>query len=241
VPECGAAIPLEADMRWRFWIRAVVVVLVALVEPAQATAQAGSGDAAPAIKRFDATAYLAWFGADRGGVGGDTYRDWFSTSLAGAAVGHYWTEHLKTEVEYSATGEDRLTSVQQELLDSRTTAYTYRNHYYRFRTITVLQSWQFLHNAWVHPFVGAGVDVIRESRRVEGRRQIVISSPIGQPGFGSETLPESHEASVVTHLVLATGFKAYFARHGFFRTDLRGGIGSGLDEFTWRFGVGLDF
>jgi hypothetical protein len=229
-------------MGWRSCSRAAIALCVAtFIDPIGAAAQSGAGDATAPLKRFDATAYLAWFGADRGGIGGETYRDWFSTSLAGVAIGHYWTEHLKTEVEYSTTGEDNLISSEQERVDARTTRYIYREHYYSFRTFSVLQSWQFLHNAWVHPFVGAGVDVSRESRRVEAYRQTFNSSPAGPPGNVNEELPEVQSTSIVPHLVLATGFKAYFARHGFFRTDLRAGIGNGLDEFTWRFGAGFDF
>lgn len=227
-------------MCWRS-CSCAMVLFATLLKPANAEAQGLAGEAPAPAKQFDATAYIAWFGANRGDIGGDTYRDWFSTALAGGAIGHYWTEHLKTEVEYSATGEDRLTSSEQENLENRATRYTYREHYYRFRTITVLQSWQFLHNAWVHPFVGAGVDVSRESRRVEGRRQIIGNTPSSPPGFSTEQLPDSHSSRTVSHLVLATGFKAYFARHGFFRTDVRAAVGNGLDELTWRFGAGLDF
>lgn len=218
-----------------------VAMAMLLSAVASAPAAGQTADTNAPARRFDATAYVAWFAADRGDVGGDTYRDWFSTALGGAGVGYYWTEHLKTEVELSATGEDRLTSAEQEPIDSRLTRYTYRDHYYRFRTLSVLQSWQFLHNAWVHPFVGAGLDVIRESRLVEGRRQTFISSPVGASGIATEILPEMRGTRWISRPVALAGFKAYFARHGFFRTDVRAGIGSGLDEVTWRFGVGFDF
>ena len=36
------------------------------------------------------------------------------------------------------------------------------------------------------------------------------------------------------------GFKAYLAERGFFRTDLKVGVRSGVDRVIWRAGFGID-
>ena len=220
----------------------IVMGLAALLGVASgAAAQPPAGPEGSPSRRFDATAYAAWFAANRGDLGGDTYRDWFSTPLGGAALGHYWTPHVKTEVELATTGEDRLTSGEYQSLGGGRSQSTFREHYYRSRTLDLLQSWQFLDNAWVHPFVGGGLHVVRESRRVEGRRQTYGGSPVGTPGITTEPLPTSSETVWGARVLVMTGFKAYFARHGFFRTDVRVALGSDVTDVMWRFGVGADF
>jgi hypothetical protein len=216
-------------------------IISILLIPTGVAAQSASSDAAAALKHFDAAAYVAWFGGNRGGVGGDTYRDWYSTLLGSAGVGYYWTEHLKTEVELAVTGRENLVSSENQRLDTFATRYVYRDHNYQVRTLSIVQSYQFLHNAWVHPFLGAGLDLDWEERTVDGRVQIIRSSPGGVAGFSSEPLPREARTLLIPRGVVVAGFKGYLVRHGFFRMDLRASLAKGLDQVAWRFGFGWDF
>jgi hypothetical protein len=216
---------------------AVIIILFAAT-PAGAQS-ASESDTAP--RRFDAAGYVAWCGGNRGGIGGDTSRDWYSTRLESAGVGYYWTEHLKTEVEVAATGRENLVSSDGPRRDAAVTRYVSRDHHYQLRTLSLVQSYQFLHNAWVHPFVGAGLDLDWERRTVEGRVQTIPNGPGPGPGYSSEPLPREERTLLIPRGVALAGFKAYVARYGFFRMDVRASLAGGLDQVAWRFGLGWDF
>ena len=117
----------------------------------------------------------------------------------------------------------------------------YRNHSYRMHTLSLVQTYQFRHNEWVHPFIGAGLDLDWERRTVDGSVQ-VIDSRGDQPIFferaaATRNAPPLHRARVSA----IAGFKAYVARNAFLRTDLRASVTDGLDQVAWRFGFGWDF
>ena len=205
---------------------------VAFPQTTPTTSSAGTG--------FDATGYVAWLGGNRGGVGGDTFRDWFSTGLWGAGIGRYWTEHLKTEAEVTSTGRGTLVSFEQVPGAEPFSRAVYRNHAYRLHTLSLVQSYQFRHNAWVHPFAGAGLDIDWERRTTDGSVQSVDS--VGDRVIvTSDPLPREEHTEVIARAVAIVGCKAYLARHAFLRTDVRASIHDGVDYVAWRFGLGWDF
>ncbi len=122
---------------------APAIIITFLFIPTGAHAQSAASESEATATRFDAAAYVGWFGGNRGNVGGDTYRDWYSTLLGSGGVGHYWTEHLKTEVEVAVTGRGNLVSFEEQPSDLFVTRYAYRDHHYRVRTLSLVQSYQF--------------------------------------------------------------------------------------------------
>jgi hypothetical protein len=224
---------------YRRMVVAAVIVSI-LLTPTAARAQAAIAEPNTAADDFDAAVYVAWFGGKRGNIGGDTFRDWYSTLLGSAGVGHYWTEHLKTEAELAVTGRGNLVSFEDQHREPFVTRYVYRDHTYQLVTLSLVQSYQFRQNAWVHPFVGAGLDIDWERRAVEGSVQVTDSSG-SEPVFSSEPLPRETHTGVIARAVAVTGFKAYVARNAFFRMDLRASVTDGLDQVAWRFGFGWDF
>ena len=113
---------------------------VALVATASLTPVVASGQTTPttsgAATNFDATGYVAWLRGNRGSIGGDTFRDWFTTGLWGAGIGHYWTEHLKTEAEVTSTGRGTLVSFEPVPGAEAFSRAIYRNHGRRRSTST---------------------------------------------------------------------------------------------------------
>jgi hypothetical protein len=217
---------------------------VALVATASLTPVVASGQTTPttsgAATNFDATGYLAWLRGNRGGIGGDTFRDWFTTGLWGAGIGHYWTEHLKTEAEVTSTGRGTLVSFEQVPGAQPFSRGIYRNHAYRLHTLSLVQSYQFRHNEWVHPFAGAGLDIDWERRTTDGSVQSIDSVGDGVI-VTSDPLPREERTEVIARAVAIVGCKAYLARHAFLRTDVRASIHDGVDYVAWRFGLGWDF
>jgi hypothetical protein len=219
---------------------AAPVIAAILLAPIAARAQSASAEPSATAADFDAAVYVAWFRGNRGDVGGDTFRDWYTTHLWSAGIGHYWTEHIKTEAEFGVTGRGNLVSFEDLHGEPFVSRAVYRNHSYRIHTLSLVQTYQFRHNAWVHPFVGAGLDLDWERRTVDGSVQ-VIDSRGDQPIFSGEPLPpETHRRFIARAMAIA-GFKVYVARNAFLRTDLRASVTDGLDQVAWRFGLGWDF
>lgn len=224
------------------WLRLVPVFVVPILSfPAAALAQASASAPVAAAEeaRFDAAGYVAWFHANRGGIGGQTFRDWFSTPRLSVGIGHYWTEHLKTEAELAITGQGRLVSFEELESEPRVSRYLYRDHTYRVSTLSLVQAWQFRRNAWVHPFLGAGLDVDWERRTVETSLQ--VSDDRAEPAFTMVALPRQTRTEVIPRAVAVAGLKAYLTRNAFFRTDVRASFRESVDQVVWRFGIGLDF
>ena len=125
----------------------------------------------------------------------------------------------------------------------------YLEHAYQSFAVSVGQSYQFRRNALFHPFVGAGVDIERRASRDR------TSSAVGPVYTRNPLNPQivtvtrqisipaltRTETTVAVSPYAAAGFKAYFTERGFFRTDLKVSLGSGVDRVIWRAGFGADF
>lgn len=218
--------------------RTVVLAVVATVAAAPAAAQQVAARTVPLV-RVDAHGTLGWFNAEAPGP--NRYDDWYNRSLfAGAGAGWYWTDHLKTEVEIGATTEAELYSAEPVILSGRPLHVAFIT---RFRTtrLGIAQHYQFFRNAWFHPHLGAGVDVrwVTTERRDE---PVYDYDPVTrQPRLIRERV---HLPAATTRDVrpfAAAGFKAYMTQRGFFRSDVRFGLGEGVDEVVLRFGFGVDF
>ena len=225
------------------WLRLISALIVStLLIPSAAFSQSTTPapDAAMKDPAFDAAGYIAWFRANRGGIGGQTFRDWFSTARLSLSIGRYWTEHLKTEAELAITGHGNLVSFEELESEPSVSRSLYRDHTYEVRSLSLLQAWQFGHNAWVHPFVGGGVDIDWERRTTKGSVQ-VIDSRTDPARFTAETLPRERHTEVIARPMAIAGLKAYLARNAFFRTDIRASFREGIDNVVWRLGFGCDF
>ena len=88
-----------------------------------------------------------------------SYGSWYGGSLSrSVALGNYWTEHLKTEIEVGWTGRgQRYAEHPDASFESR----TYGPALYTFSTTTIVgtQRYQFGHNAMFHPDVAVGAIV----------------------------------------------------------------------------------
>jgi hypothetical protein len=223
------------------WVAvAVSAIATSLFTPVAAHAQSVPAEPTATAAAFDAAVYVAWFRGNRGDVGGTTFRDWYTTHLWSAGAGHYWTEHLKTEAEFGVTGRGNLVSYEDLHGEPNVSRAVYRNYSYRIHTLSLAQTYQFRHNEWVHPFIGAGLDLDWERRAVDGSVQ-VIDSRGDLPIYFDEPLPRETHRRVFARAMAIVGFKAYVARNAFLRTDLRASVTDGLDQVAWRFGLGCDF
>ena len=191
------------------------------------------------VSRADAHGAIGWFNANKDDL--ESYDDWYNRSVyGGGGFGWYWSDHHKTEVDAGATSAAERYSQRQDVVGTQV---LYRFSRYRFSTtrVAVGHLYQFGRNAWVHPFVGGGVDFVWETtnRRDDplfvydqaGRQQVVL-----EPARQHQ---QTRELSA--RPFAAAGVKAYMTQRAFFRTDMRLTFEDGVEEVLFRFGIGVDF
>ncbi len=214
-------------------MRFFITILTCVTFPAWSEAQV-------ALPRNDAVISIGWAGSE---IGLTDYDRWRASLFLGAGGGHYWTDHLKTEVEagwYNAA--DSETYEELVIGGLRTSA----RSMYRIGEVrlAVGQVYQFGRNDWMHPYVGAGADVIR--------RSVALDRP-AQQGFAYSTQPgqtsrdvaipslRAHDSSTLVRPFIKTGAKMYASERIFFVTDLKVGFAPDLDHVLWKLGLGFDF
>jgi hypothetical protein len=189
------------------------------------------------LARADAWAGLGWHHA-RVAEDGE-YDDWYHRSLSGTAgAAWYWTDHLRTEIDIGATSRGELFVFEPLVINGQQTGrYGFVTH--RTRALGLTQHYQFFRNAWFHPYVGGGLDVLQQTtdERIE---PIELFDPIGR-GRISEPAHEESSHEVLLRPAASVGFKAYLSPRAYFRSDVRIGFRSRVDDVIVRFGFGVDF
>ena len=214
-------------------MRFFMTILVCAIFPAWSEAQV-------TLPRNDAVTSIGWGGSENRLI---EYDRWRGSLFLGVSGGHYWTDHLKTEVEAGWHSSADHETYQELMIDGlRTSA----RSMYRIRDarLAIGQSFQFGRNDWVHPYVGAGADIVR--------RNIALDRP-AQTGYAYNTLPNrppadvvipalrTNETSVLVRPFVKTGAKMYASERLFFVTELKLGFAPELDHVLWKLGVGVDF
>jgi hypothetical protein len=195
--------------------------------------------ATPDVVRPDIAGSIGWLNANKSHL--DSYNDWYNRGVQGAVtLGWYWSPHLKTELEASA-------STRGDFYASRTIsingfpAHVFSEYTFLTRRITVGQQYQFGDNAWLHPHLGAGLDLNWET--VSRRDQEVVLYDPATRRHGGIVAPVEQPDRTDLHArpYVSAGFKAYVTPRAFVRSDTRMVLGKRVEEVVVRFGVGVDF
>ena len=219
------------------------VTLPAAIAAAQEPAIQTSGvTLTPAsASRWDVTAHATWLGEHLEDRVVEWDR-WYEVASGGASVGYYWTTHLKLEIDVATSTTGETYSIEPIPVAGPSSPFLQqRDHHFRATTAAAGLTYQFLENAWFHPFVGTGIELLRERERVETTFPIVSTrdprAPIVIRPPGTET--QVHHTG---RPFVSGGFKAYVSERAFIRTDLRMSWSpDGLTAVAWRSGVGVDF
>lgn len=167
--------------------------------------------------------------------------DWMNGILfGGAGAGWYWTEHLKTQVDFGAGTEGRQYRYEQIVVNSQVTSSTSRVGV-RQQSLAVAQHYQFFRNQWFHPHVGAGVNIVRETTNEEYDPIFFYDSVTHVSRQIAPARTEAPDHRTIARPFAEAGFKAYMTRRAFFTGDTRLMFKGGLDEVLFRFGFGVDF
>ena len=212
------------------------VILAAVVLRAASDASAQS----PAIARGDISGTLGIEGVDAGDDNFYRGRNFDGGFFGAVSAGWYWTDNLKSEVEFGARAKTRVWLAAPITIAGVQTYYTSEKTFSR-RTIAVGQQYQFFHNVWFHPHVGAGANLTFE-------RSLLHTAPVTayDPVTRTSRIVNAERADVArtdfrVNPYVDAGFKAYMTPRTFFRTDLRVGFHRGVDDVVTRFGFGFDF
>lgn len=214
-------------------------LLVALPIAAAAQPPAKPPSTSRALPRIDIAASVLWVGADAEDLPGENYRTWDATGGAEFGLGYYWTEHVKVAVDAGFSGDRLVFGNVLVRTSPNVTNYVYATHRVRSRWVTPTVQYQFLHNTWVHPFIGLGLEVDWERRHTETETRIFISGPPGSTTV--DRAGEELEGETRLHGVLLTGAKFYVSPRVFARTDLRVAFTDRLVGARWGAGIGVDF
>ena len=193
-----------------------------------------------ALPTNDVTFSIGWSGAEYDAIG--EYDRWRGSLLLGASAGHYWTDHLKTEVE--AAWNSRTTSeVYQEIVIGTSRTYAIADYTVDDLRFSFGQLYQFGRNEWIHPFVGAGADVVRRDTHLARPTQTRPGFPGGSQRSLDVGIPALGEQNVeiLVRPFLKGGWKMYVTDRAYFSTELKFGFAPDLDHALWKIGIGFDF
>jgi hypothetical protein len=184
--------------------------------------------------RWDAALHVGWLGVNKGEIAPEWNR-WYQVGAIGGSVGYHATPHVKVELDIARGGEGRVYSYLVGPTFARS-----REDQFRTTTFNGTLSYQFLENTWFHPFVGVGVDAVRESARTRLSDYAIWPSPVPVVLPPPEFSP--WEASAKARAMAVAGFKWYVSERAFIRSDLRTSFSNKRTEsMVWRAGVGFDF
>jgi hypothetical protein len=215
-------------------MRIAAIAVVCALLPVRAWAQG----AASVVPGNDVAAAVGWSGSD---VGAERYDRWRGGVLASIGAGHYWTDHLKTEVDaaWSNSGTDE---VYEDIEYSGGVTYAVSDQRVREIRVGVTQVYQFGRNAWVHPFAGVGVDLIQRETRTDrpAQTRTVYVAPNRTIPVTVPALNEQRR-DVFAQAVLRAGLKMYATEKTFFSTEIKFGVRDDVDHVVWKVGIGVDF
>ena len=205
---------------WLVWTMAVF--------PAVAAAQDVEG-----LPVWDVGASVGWFASDRDVSAARFIDDSNNRWVLGGAAGYYWTEHLRTAVRFAATTAGRgYVSIPIEQSAERP-AYAFGEYHARDALVSIEQFYQFGRNAWVHPYLGAGIALSRET----------LTTIFDRRAYPQVQLPDDppDETAWKVRPVLSGGLKTYLTPRTFFRAHVSVSPSSDTRNVALTFGFGTDF
>ena len=170
--------------------------------------------------------------------------DWHHTGEWRVNAGHYWTPHLKAEIEFGATGEGDRYRQHLVTLPGSTTQYPYSaQEFVRIRQGSARMTWQFLDNQWIHPYLSAGVSVDQERTRTHVYSPVYFPDPRNPTGRVVGTAEHDEPARTLNRpgLVLAGGAKWYVSPAAFIKTGVQAGVTRQAQSISFMAGMGFDW
>jgi len=171
--------------------------------------------------------------------------DWHHAGEYRVTAGHYFSSHLKTEIEFGATGEGHRYSQRFTSVPGSPTQYPYSaQEFVRIRQGSARVTWQFLDNQWIHPYLSAGVSFDEERTRAHVYTPIYSTDPRNPSArvvVGTAEHDEPQRTAYRPSLVLAGGAKWYVSPAVFVKTGAQVGAARSASSISFLAGMGFDF
>jgi hypothetical protein len=213
--------------------------VTALAFSADAHAQQSTSLKLPA--RWDVAGQLSMLNRNKPEL--SQWDHWYSVAAVNGTGGYYWTPHSKSEFELGMGGEGTIDAEEETPVPGQTFPYLrYRDHRLREMTVGATALYQFFENQWVHPFVGAGAEFVRERHLADALPAASVRFSSGNPILPLPAIPAVDAISYSVRPVLTGGLKLYVSPRAFVRTDVRTALSADRAvAWQWRGGIGFDF
>ena len=141
------------------------------------------------------------------------YDDWYTNGRVAGSVGYYWTRNLKTELEHAWSGKGSR-FIQDSVRIGGVQYPTYFEEFHQLQQTSVRVVWQFLDNAWVHPYVSAGavIDTWRRHAQAPAQYQGSVNNPV----LVRAEITTARRTDMRGGVTLGGGAKFYMTRRAFF-------------------------
>ena len=216
--------------------RALIGAALLLAAPALLLAQ---DTPPPRLVRGDISGTVGWVKSNKSEI--TTYNNWHGQAEASLAFGWYWTDHHETEIEVGTTSQTSVYGGGPIQVAGVQSAYGGTYTSFSTRRVAVIQHYPFRRNQWLHPFVGAGLDIVHE-RQARRDDPVVGYDPITRQSRQVRGAVDYGETTDVSARgVLTAGVKAYFSGKVFALADVRVSAARRVEDVQWRIGLGVDF
>ena len=172
--------------------------------------------------------------------------DWYFDGRYAASIGKYWTDHIKTEIEFAHSGEG--SRYVQRFVDAPGVPPHYSipaEEYNRLQQLSGRLVYQFLDNQWVHPYVfgGVGIDINRRRTEIPPNYFYPPATPQSRPIpvlVAPQTI-EGADTAWRSAVVFGTGAKMYMTPRSFFNAAVITSLGDSTHTWSLLAGFGVDF
>ena len=172
--------------------------------------------------------------------------DWYFDGRYAVSIGKYWTDHIKTELEFAHSGEG--SRYLQRFVDAPGVPPQYSipgEEYNRLQQLSGRLIYQFFHNAWVHPYVFGGVslDINRRRTNIPPNYFYPPVTPQNRPAPIPVT-PEREEGPDTSWRPAGTfgaGAKMYLTPRAFFNAAAITSLSASTRTWSLLAGFGIDF
>lgn len=218
-----------------------LVSLWALAFSADAYAHQSTHLNLPATPRWDVVGQLSLLNRNKPEL--SRWDHWYSVAAVNATGGYYWTPHFKSEFEIGTGGEGTIDGEEETPIPGQSFPYArYRDHKLREMTVGGTALYQFFENQWVHPFVGAGAELVQERHVADAMPASTIRFSTAVPNVQLPAVPAVDTVTYSVRPLVTGGFKFYLSPHAFVRTDVRTALSADRPvAWQWRGGIGFDF
>ncbi len=232
---------------WFFAVFSIATVAEAQSTSATASVDRPAADAAATAEqpRWDFNLGIGMMAAQPGEFSRGYYDDWYSEGRYSVGLGYYWTKHFKTEVEFATSGEG--SRYVQEFIRIPGTSNVVPfsvEEFHRLQQTSVRAVWQFLDNAWVHPYLNAGgvFEADRQHRRSQDQFYYPPDPRGGTPPIRFR--PEVDPGPEWEHrggLMAGGGAKFYVSMNSYINTGMQLSWAKPSTTVTFLAGFGVEF